>query len=74
MKLKEFIDNLNKLIADDPEVLNLDVIFSIDDEGNGFNHINFSPSIGVFDDEGNGDFIDEPGNHDKKDINAICIN
>lgn len=48
MKLKNFMENLNELIKDNPMVLELDVITSIDDEGNGFNHVTYEPTIGCF--------------------------
>jgi len=51
MKLKEFLDNLNKLVKDHPEYLELDVITSKDAEGNGFEEVYYEPSVGVFDDE-----------------------
>jgi hypothetical protein len=66
MKLKKYIKILNELVEKNPELLEAKVIYSIDDEGNNYNHVNFGPSPGHYDD---GDFDQE-----SKDINAICIN
>lgn len=46
MKLKNFMENLNKLIEENPMVLELDVISSINGEGDGFNSVIYEPSIG----------------------------
>jgi hypothetical protein len=78
MKLKKFLDNLNKLVKDHPEYLELDVISSKDSEGNGFEEVYYEPSVGVFDDEdfcpmGSDDF-EEEYEYTDKDVNAICIN
>lgn len=68
MKLKEYMDNLNKLVKDNPEAKEFDVISAIDDEGNGYNLVFFHPTLGVYDgDEFNTDV-------DPKKFNAICIN
>jgi len=55
------------------------VITSIDDEGNGYNEVHYSPSKGVFNDDG--EYLDESDEeayedygYDKSDINAVCIN
>ena len=69
IKLKEYIANLNKLVKENPEALTMDVVYSIDDEGNGFQKINYTPQIGEYEGDYNGDF-DEEG----KNKNAVCIN
>ena len=78
MKLKEFLDNLNKLVKDHPEYLELDVITSKDAEGNGFEEVYYEPSVGVFDDDeyvpSNSEDFEEEYEYTDKDINAICIN
>jgi hypothetical protein len=81
MKLKEYVDNLVKLLEDNSEYGELDVVYSKDDEGNGYQGVHYTPTIGSHDvDEG--EFI--PFNEDpdvdpcdtctKEEINAICIN
>lgn len=81
MKLKEFLANINKLVAENPEVLDFDVIAAIDDEGNGFNRVNYPPSVGSFD--GNEKEFDSESQINNPEngyevenypINAVCIN
>jgi hypothetical protein len=78
MKLKEFLENLNKLVKDHPKYLELDVITSKDAEGNGFEEVYYEPSVGVFDDDeyvpSNSEDFEEEYEYTDKDINAICIN
>jgi hypothetical protein len=74
MKLREFLANLNEFVAKNPESLELDVITSKDDEGNGFNAVVYTPALGNYEDH---DFrtksdIEEEG--DIAQINAVCIN
>ena len=69
MKLKEFLTNLNDLIKKNPEIAELECYTSIDDEGNGYIPVYFSPSVGIIDD---GDFIDPEDSDDKP--NAIVLN
>lgn len=75
MKLKEYLENLNQFIAENPEALNLDVITSKDDEGNGYNAVYYTPTAGILDGD---DFIpsDQLNEFDKSidDINVVCIN
>ena len=77
MNLREFIDDLEKLIADQPQVETMQVIYAKDDEGNGFREVTYAPSFGRFED---GEFRDEyvdttdfNPHFDARD-NAICIN
>jgi hypothetical protein len=75
MLLKEFIENLNKFIKENPETLEMQVVTSKDDEGNGFNPVYFEPSKGIFED---GDFISfeqyEDYDRENSDTNAVCVN
>ena len=82
MKFKEYIENLKKFAEENPETLELDVIYSKDDEGNGFNlvHVN-QPTTGIFDGEYNGEFLsceedfeEMRADGEEVKINAICIN
>lgn len=82
MKLKEYIDNLNKFVKENPEALELDVI-SIDPHTNWSSSVYHEPCLGHYDP---GDFFDEeaiemkrvsPCIYDNKasfKINAVCIN
>ena len=73
MKLKDFIENLNKFVKDDPKCLEFDVITSEDDEGNGYSLVYYTPSKGMFDGE---DFQTEREDYEieEDDFNALCIN
>jgi hypothetical protein len=68
MKLKEFIKRLNKLIKDHPEVNDYTVVTAKDEEGNGFNEVLYSPTIGTFN--------KEDGNYDTEgeNKNSVCLN
>jgi hypothetical protein len=49
-----------------PETLDMDVIYSRDDEGNGFQEVHYSPSKGFYEDMEfeESDYL----------VNAVCIN
>jgi len=63
MKLKDFVEKLRELSDDYPDAC---VIYSIDEEGNGFEKVMFDPSPGRYED---GEF-----DNDNEEINAVCIN
>jgi hypothetical protein len=72
MQLSEFLTNLNNLVEEKPWLLTCEVITARDDEGNGFNLVHFSPTIGYFDkDEYEFSAEDEI---EVIEINAVCIN
>jgi len=66
MTLKDYIDELNKFAAENPELLDKEVITSRDDEGNGYNQVYYSPSKGNFDGHDFDSASDE--------VNAVCVN
>jgi hypothetical protein len=66
MKLKEYIEQLQKFAEMNPETLEMDVIYSRDDEGNGFQEVHYAPSKGFYE----GYEFDESD----EDVNAVCIN
>lgn len=68
MKLKEYMDRLNKLVQDNPKALEFEVIAAIDDEGNGYNPVFFHPTLGTYDGD---DFKTDV---DPTEFNSICIN
>jgi len=75
MTLQEYIENLVEFSKENPETLNMQVVTSRDDEGNGFNLVYYKPSKGIFEDR---DFISEDSisdyERDTNDINAVCVN
>ena len=79
MKLREYIQNLNKLAKEHPEYLDLDVIYAADDEGNDYNLVEFEPTP-MFHDEDNDYYIDKDNfdyefeGEEEFEANVICIN
>jgi hypothetical protein len=75
MKLKEFIENLNEFVKENPEALELDVYTSKDDEGNGHNSVVCEPVLGNFEDGvfSSVEQIEDAGWEDVE-LNAVCIN
>ena len=69
MKLKEYLESINELVKNNPSLLELDVVYASDDEGNNYDFVAFTPSVGKF----NGkpwDGFECP----TENPNAICIN
>ena len=66
MKFKEYVEGLNKLLKERPESAELDVVTSIDDEGNGYKLVSFDASIGHLDEHD--EFTEE------RKPNAVCVN
>jgi hypothetical protein len=75
MKLKEFIENLNEFVKENPETLDMEVVTSIDDEGNGYSFVHYTPSKGVYED-GEITFSEqyEEDGIDDSETNVVCIN
>lgn len=67
MKLREFLLNLENAIEEHSDILNYEVIYSIDDEGNKFHRVLFKPTLGFYDND-LGEFDDDHY------LNAVCIN
>lgn len=78
MTLREYIDNLVAFGEENPESLDLTVVYAKDDEGNGYDEVYFGPSIGGMDSDG--DFrskaiqIEDGYEEDEIEINSVCIN
>lgn len=68
MKLKDYLKHLQELVEEHPEMLEYDVVYSSDDEGNDFKEVIYLPSTGTF--------KDGEWRHKEADVkpNAICIN
>lgn len=78
MKLKEYAEEMIKLAKLYPDI---DLVYSIDDEGNAYHQVNWLPSIGCYNSEDyeflSENYFDDPdyGYEDQEyEINAICIN
>lgn len=48
MKLSEYLDRVNKLVAENPEILDMDVVYASDEEGNSFHKAYTGLSIGLY--------------------------
>lgn len=67
MILKGYLKHIQDLVDKDPTILNREVVYSVDDEGNEFKLVTHPPTICSFKD----------GEHDDDPLgigNAICIN
>lgn len=73
MKLKVFIANLKKIVKDNPQANNYEVIYSIDDEGSDFKTVFQYPSVGCYDPETH-EFQFDDNSDESDDNDAICIN
>ena len=75
MKLKQYLEQINNLIKENPNALEMEVITSKDDEGNGFNPVYYTPSKGIFEDR---EFISyeqyEDWEREESETNAVCVN
>lgn len=69
MRLSEYIDGLKQILEKNGD---LQVVYAVDEEGNSFNEIFFSPSVGYYDDN---DFTNENNFEDGDyEINSVCVN
>jgi hypothetical protein len=71
MKFKAYVKNLNELLEQRPETAELDVITASDDEGNSYNQVYYSPSVGIHSDS---EFDVENVEEEQDSINAVCVN
>ena len=80
--LSEHIADCQAILAEHGD---LETVTAIDDEGNGYNPVNFTPSVGAYIDEDGGSFITEgefewwneeygDDGDDELKVNAVCIN
>lgn len=76
MTLKEYIESLEKFAEENPETLEMTVVYSADDEGNSFNMVCYTPSKGHYDNEYNGGFTSDEEDIEENgyEINAVCVN
>lgn len=81
MTLKEFLEGIDNFVKENPEVLDLQVVTSKDDEGNGYNPVYYTPTMGLYEDRDFTPYKKEDKDDypttayiEKDEINAICIN
>ena len=68
LKFGEYLAHLNEMAEKHPRLLELDVITSKDDEGNGYNKVFYHPSAVIYSE----DTVDDTDNIN--DVNAVCLN
>ena len=73
MTLREYLNELQEFAETFPECLDMDVIYSRDDEGNGYQKVYYGPNKGVFEEFISAEQL-EDWNREPEDINAVCIN
>ena len=79
MNLKQFLQAIEHHTKNIPNREDLEVVFSIDDEGNEYKKVHFEPTLcKVESSSSNSDYITAiqmlgDGEIEKEDVNAICI-
>lgn len=79
MNLKQFLEAIQRQTKDIPNRDDLEVVFSVDDEGNEYRKVHFKPTLcKVESSSADSTYITEvetlgDGEIEKKDVNAICI-
>lgn len=68
MTLKQHIEYVEELVKNNPEVLELEVVYAIDDEGNDYKLVSFKPSILELQESFNGTKLIKP------ETKVVCIN
>ncbi|MCK4821936.1 hypothetical protein KA005_39595 [bacterium] len=68
MLLKDFLNSVIEMAELDPTILELQLVTSVDDEGNGFNPVHYEPTLGYYNAE------DREFNQEDPHPNAICLN
>ena len=77
MTLKEYADDINNLLKDNPEFADFPVIYSADDEGNSYQNVNYTPSPVEVEDPLSyyHELVwEEDGETEGQNFNAIIIN
>ena len=72
MKFKDYLKNLNKLVEEYPESLDYDVVYAKDDEGNGYDLVNYEPGLGHY--AGRDEFIHGGDEECGQPNNSVIIN
>jgi hypothetical protein len=70
--LQDYVNDLNEYLAENPDYADRPVVYSVDDEGNDYNLVNYTPTEMHYDVE-NRETIYCQEDFDDNNI-AICIN
>lgn len=78
MTLEDFTNNCINLMKDRPETADYKVVFSIDSEGNAYDNVYYSPSVGMMDEEKEFYNEEDEENAERRESqqydDAVCIN
>jgi hypothetical protein len=76
MKFGEYVAQLQEFLEKNPDASEYTTVFSRDDEGNGFNVVHYTATVGNFDGERDGEFISGDRDMEEYEVepNAVCIN
>lgn len=69
MTFKDYVNNLNQFLKENPELAEAKTIYASDDEGNSYREVIYYPSCGEFTDDN-----EFHGEADTDIVNAVCIN
>lgn len=72
MIYKDYVNKLNELLENNPDIADMPVIASKDDEGNGYNEIYFDPSIVYYD--GDSIYAEEDRVEMGEKLNTVLVN
>jgi hypothetical protein len=71
MTLELYIEQLQKFVEKYPEALKFHVVHSSDDEGSSFHSVQFSPTLGAFDED---KLTFDAHRELNYESNSVCIN
>lgn len=76
MTLKQYLQNIETFVVNHPEALDYEVVSAADSEGNSFELVAYTPSIGQFDKgrHNHGEWTAEDNFEEGNEANAVCIN
>ena len=66
LNFEQFVAAATRKLKENPNMAKMPVVYSIDDEGNAYNKVHYTPTVGEWDGQ---DFDD-----DSKNPNVVCIN
>jgi hypothetical protein len=72
MKLRDYYQKLQLLIRISPEALDMDVVYSTDDEGNAYIHVSYTPCVGYYKESDQEFYSLESSNIEYP--RAVCLN
>ena len=74
MTFRNYVNTLITMLKNNPEIEHYEVIYSQDDEGNGYQKVNFSPTVMLSDNLQDYHIEIESSINKPEEGNVICIN